>query len=181
MPDISSLRVGTPGPQCSRTSALPSVPFSLWPYRSNREDLVKTVVPLHTRTHTCHVFVPLLQQCTGRRGAHFLAVYSMAHGAGKPLARYQDHSCTSAKPPRFEPVAPMLTTLRVSPRAGPRQHPIRDSSRLFDCPTQYVRGHFTGWKIKRHTIPHALFGAQPFATASAVPVPPAGGTPPPTG
>ena len=135
---------------------------------------------LSTR-HACHVYVPFLRQCAGRRGAHFLAVYSMAHCAGKPPAGCQDHSGTSAKPPPLEPVALMLTTLRVSPRAGPRQHQIRDSSRLFDCPTQYIRGHFTGPKVTRHTIPHALFGDQPFATPSAIPVPPAGGTPTQTG
>ena len=127
----------------------------------------------HTHTQT-HIH-------TGKRGAHFLAVFGLGHGAGHPPARHQVGGGASPKPSSPGPVVPMFTTLWVSPRVGPRQRQVRDGAGLLNNPAQYVSGRFAGPQVTRHTIPHALHGVEPLTAASAIPVPPTGGTAPKTG
>ena len=44
-----------------------------------------------------------------------------------------------------------------------------------------MSSRFAGPQVTRHTIPHAFHGVEPLTAASAIPVPPTGGTPPQTG
>ena len=131
--------------------------------------------------HESHIHVPVLWQCSGKRGAHFLAVFGLEHGAGHPPARHQVGGGASPRPSSHGPVVPMFTTLWVSPRVGPRQRQVRDSDGLLNSSAQYVSGRFAGPQVTRHTILHAFQGVKPLTAASAIPVPPTGGTPPQTG